>query len=319
MPSFFLAGLVLLSLAAAAGIALAPLDPDPLAGWNEDVEALRADTDRTVIVHGEYTQSSIGCGAAMAFTADYIEARVPVRFRLRVFDNEAEYLDRLRGGEVDFMHFGPLEYVRAREAAGVEPIAAAVKGGDTFYEGVIATIRPDIRSIEGIRGRRVTYVDRTSASGFLFPLALALEHGIDPRRDCRLFEPSGSHHNAILNLYQGRYDAAFVIGGMIPEAMANLPGRRPADRSDTVAYVEIARTVPIPTALHAVSPAFRARAPDLVERIQKVLLEMGNDSEARAFLQRGGLNMYGFAPITDADYASVRRVRALLRRHGYVE
>jgi len=151
----------------------------------------------------------------------------------------------------------------------------------------------------------VTYVDNASASGFLYPLALLLKNGIDPYRECSVFEPSGSHENVALNLVQGRYDVGFVRYNDV------------ADLSLEASKLSvIALTDSIPNGMFAVSNAFVARDSELAATLQKVLLDSSTDSEGLAAFSavfRGEGDRW--APASDADYMPVRRTIEILKSH----
>jgi phosphonate transport system substrate-binding protein len=73
----------------------------------------------------------------------------------------------LEQGLVDFAWLPPLVAARAVRGRVAEPVAVAVRYGDTTYRTVLVT-RPSsgIRELADLRGARVAWVDRESASGY---------------------------------------------------------------------------------------------------------------------------------------------------------
>jgi phosphonate transport system substrate-binding protein len=63
--------------------------------------------------------------------------------------------------------------------------------------------------LAGLQGRPVAFVTRYSTSGFLFPAALLAEAGVEPTPTF-----AGSHEAALVELREGRADAAAVYEGM---------------------------------------------------------------------------------------------------------
>lgn len=276
-------------------------NPDPVSS------APSTSDTRPFLTTARGTGRIVPAAESMAWFAEYLEARLPIRFRLRVVGDEEEYRRRIRAGEFDLVHLAPLEYVRVSEA--VVPVALALRqDGSSYYHGAIVTRDTSIRTLEQIKGRRVTYVDEASASGFLYPLALLLKNGIDPRRDCAAFEPSGSHENVAINLAQGRYDVGFVLFNAESDFSPRMRGLNIIAISDS-----------IPNGMFAFSRAFMERDSELAARLRAVLFDAAADSEGRAAFSavfRGEGDRC--APASDANYDPVRETIAILRRHGYL-
>jgi phosphonate transport system substrate-binding protein len=99
----------------------------------------------------------------VASLADALGAEVDVH-------RAADYrvvLSGLEQGLVDFAWLPPLVAARAVRGRLAEPVAVAVRYGDTTYRTALVT-RPGsrIRGLPDLRGARVAWVDRESASGY---------------------------------------------------------------------------------------------------------------------------------------------------------
>jgi phosphonate transport system substrate-binding protein len=227
-----------------------------------------------------------------------------VLIRFRAMRTDEEYVRRIAEGEFDLMALGPLDYVKARRRAGITPVIGASLRGEKFYHGMIVG-RPEIRRIDDLRGKRVTYVEEGSASGHTYQVALLLAAGIDPRRDFAAFEPSGSHNNVIHNVLGGRFDAGFCLYDARTRVL-------PAGEIDRLRVV--AMTAPISSSCLGFSQGFIDRHPDLAGRMRAHLLAANDDSEALAALMRVFRQADAFAPSVDSDFDSARSVLETIER-----
>jgi len=88
-------------------------------------------------------------------------------------------LTGLEQGLVDFAWLPPLVAARAVRGGLAEPIAVAVRYGDTYYSTVlVAPPASPIRAAHQLRGARVAWVDRESASGYVVLRAALARSGV---------------------------------------------------------------------------------------------------------------------------------------------
>ena len=94
----------------------------------------------------------------------------------------ADYRVVLTGLEQGLVHFAwlpPLVAARAMRGRLAEPIAVAVRYGDTSYSTVlVAQPTSPIRAVHDLRGARVAWVDRESASGYVVLRAALARSGV---------------------------------------------------------------------------------------------------------------------------------------------
>jgi phosphonate transport system substrate-binding protein len=88
-------------------------------------------------------------------------------------------LTGLEQGLVDFAWLPPLVAARAVRGRLAEPVAVAVRYGDTSYSTVlVAEATSPIRAPHDLRGARVAWVDRESASGYVVLRAALARSGV---------------------------------------------------------------------------------------------------------------------------------------------
>lgn len=146
--------------------------------------------------------------------------------------------DDVQQGAADFAFVPPLEVcVILRQRPEVRYVATArVTPPGEPYDAVVFT-RGDsgIRTLADARGAALALVDRTSASGYLFPLSVLSENGLDAVRDFRKVYLMGSHAAVIDAVAGGFVD----VGGALREAVVK------ADQPSARLRI-LARTPPLP-------------------------------------------------------------------------
>lgn len=200
----------------------------------------------------------------------------------------------LANGEIDLAWLGTAAYVENRHAVEMRPLVRPIWAGRASYRGVIFTLDgTEITSLAQLKGRKVAFVDRQSASGYVYPAALLARAGIDVERDLAQTAFLGSHDAVLLGVLLGEYDA----GAVFERAYTTV-----ADHATRVRLRVLAQTEPIPgepivagasldsPTADAVKAAFLAIAPE-------------------KFAQTELTDFFAFEPASDADYDKVRAIR----------
>lgn len=225
---------------------------------------------------------------------------------MRVPGSYGEVTDLLVAGEMDLALLTPLIYVQARERLPSLRLLATLLGeGAPRYRGYIVTeLGTGIRSLEDLRGKRFAFVDSGSTSGYLFPVVLLREAGIDPARDFASTEFAGSHALVVKRILSGRVDA----GAISSTTLAHLRAEGvPADLNI------VAKTDWIPF------DAFVAH-PDLPEAvaqtIQHTLIGLSTRTAEGRSVLTGITTTNGFVFGDDRMYDTVRKVAKTLAEQG---
>lgn len=94
--------------------------------------------------------------------------------------SNAEMVALLRSGEVDVVSETVMSAFRYADEAGAHPLMREWKRGVSSYRSVLFTrVGSGIDTIDDLRGRVIAFEDRGSTSGFLIPMALLREHGLE--------------------------------------------------------------------------------------------------------------------------------------------
>ncbi len=262
--------------------------------------------ERPVVRYGHVpSQSTAETLDRLGPLRDRLEEELSVRFRISFATSYGELVRELREGEFDFVTLGPLSYVEAADTEVARVAFKPTRQGSEDYRSIIFTHEnSDVESLSDLEDRSFAFVDRGSASGYLFPRAFLTEQ-LD-----RSFEEVigrydflGDHDNVVLNVWLQNYAA----GAVYEDA------REDADNADRILdeTTVLARTPSIPNEPWAFHPQFRQERPELVEEIKSIMLGLQpQDPEDRPILD--SLEVDGFVEATDDEYDIVRDYRALL-------
>lgn len=114
----------------------------------------------------------------------------------------------IKDGLLDGGWFSPMAYTTACEIADITPVATPKVNGKDYYNGYIIT-RTDsgINDIADLGGKRFGYVDKGSASGYLYARYSIQQAGFDPEKFLGEVTFAGSHDQVINGVLNGDYVA----------------------------------------------------------------------------------------------------------------
>lgn len=207
---------------------------------------------------------------------------------------------------VDIASFSPLAYVvEKRRNPSICLLAGQIVGGATSFTAYLI-VREDakIHELGHLRGKTLAFVDKTSSSGYLFPYAFFLDHGVDPEHFFGRILFAGNHLEAIRCLLDGRADAAATYSEGLMTARHSGLDVRP------VRIFKKTGMVP--------SDAVCARGdldPSIVQQVKTLLLGLDTGSEPGRTILGQTLRINGWVEVGDRHYDTVRAVLELVERH----
>ena len=139
-----------------------------------------------------------------------------LNFEVSVPTSYAATIEEMCASPEDTIGFIPAQgYVLASERCGVTVGAAAVRFGLPWYAAqFVVPMDSPYESVEDLAGLTWAIPDFGSTSGYLYPLSMFTELGIEPGE----IVESGSHNNAMLAVYNGEADfgTAFFSPPLLP-------------------------------------------------------------------------------------------------------
>jgi phosphonate transport system substrate-binding protein len=219
-------------------------------------------------------------------------------------------IEGMVSGKIDVAEFGPLSYVLAKaNGAKITPVAAMVeKGGKPTYTsyGIVPADSP-IKDINGFKGKKVCFVDPSSTSGYLFPTQGLAAAGIDPKTGVSPVM-AGGHDNSVLSVASGKCEAGFAENAMVDNILIDKGKLKPGQ------VRVVWKSAPIPNSPVAIRDELPA---DLKAKLTQTFTKDANkDSMVKLGICADTTNcavtadstIWGFVPVTDATFDSVREV-----------
>ncbi len=198
--------------------------------------------------------------------------------------------------KIDAAWFGTVAYIRARMAGvPVEPLVCPVRKKKHSYRGAIICRKDKpYKTLTDLKGKRVAFVEPSSASGYLFPKSLLVHAGLKipgdiVSREFGEVDFLGKHDTVVVAVYLGKYDAGAVYNGSIENVFQGDPKK--SEELRTLALTEPIYNEPI-IVLSSLSKERK-------ELIKKAFLSL-DYTKVEAPPELGGLN--GFEPVEAKDY-----------------
>ncbi|MCI8483746.1 MAG: phosphate/phosphite/phosphonate ABC transporter substrate-binding protein [Lachnospiraceae bacterium] len=116
--------------------------------------------------------------------------------------------EQIKKGTIDGGWFSPFAYITAADMTPLIPVATPLINGKDYYNGFIITRNDSgIETLDDLPGRSFAYVDKNSASGYLYARHSIKEAGLDPENIFSRVSFAGSHDQVILGVLNGEFDA----------------------------------------------------------------------------------------------------------------
>jgi phosphonate transport system substrate-binding protein len=204
----------------------------------------------------------------------------PVRLvQRRTYDQVNQLLAE---GTVHFALVCTGAYLEAvRSGVALEPILIPVHpGGPVYYSMIIVRADSEFESIEDVLSKRWAFADPLSLTGHYYPLAMAMEAGVDPHEVLPNVSYTYSHHDSMHAVLDGIADAAAVDSHVFDFEMKNKP-----DVADQIRVIH--RSPPL-----GIQPIVAAPSvdPALVIRFRDALVKIGETSEGRQLMDQLGFS-----------------------------
>ncbi len=239
--------------------------------------------------------------------ADYLGGKLGRPVQLVEGKTYGEVNNLVESGDVTLAYVCTNPYLQGRQDFGMEMLAAPEVHGETSYYSLLIVGRDvNARSLADLRGGTFAFSDPLSNSGRLVPLYYLARLGQTPDSFFSRTIFTYSHDKSIRAVADGIVQAAAVDSMVFDYMRVAEPGV-----TDKVKVIE--RWGPFGVSPFVVNPRLD---PTLKAKLQQILLDMDEDPQGKAVLQRLMVDRYVVPD--DHTYDSVRVMRAYLREHGLV-
>lgn len=228
--------------------------------------------------------------------ADYLTEKLGRKVRFTILSRYGDIIDRFITRDMDGAFWGSFSAILAFEKLDVEPVATpvALDGSTTVESYIIVRKDSGIETTEDLRDKTAAFVDRATATGYIFMLAYLKEKGID---DIDTFFGrhyfTGSHDSTVHAVLDGRAD----VGAVKSRIFNNMLKKDPLMQEELVI---LARSPKLPDTTLCL---LRDLNPSARERLRKTLVNMHKDIRGKEVLD--ALGAKSFVEANSRDFIPV--------------
>lgn len=206
-----------------------------------------------------------------------------------------DVIDKMKTGTADIGYVGPFAYVDAQDSFGVQLICRTLsEESEEYYHSVIVTRKDSgIKELANLKGKRFSFTDQKSTSGYLFPMAQLRKTGLS-LEDFSDVKFLTRHANSLLAVYKGHVDAGATSFTAVDKVDINMDEIKilwesePIYRGPWIARKDL--------------PA------DTFRKIREAMLKIGKPGKPENEPIFDELTTKGFIKGKDSDYDNVREV-----------
>jgi phosphonate transport system substrate-binding protein len=199
-------------------------------------------------------------------------------------------------GQVDMGFANSIVYIQLKKEAAIDPLAlsAEKKAGTRFRGIIIARKDGGIEKIQDLKGKKLIFVEKDSAGGYIFQMLLLTKAGLDVHKDFSTLPFAKKHDNVTMAVFNKAADA----GGIREDDLDKMKDKVDLSQIKIVAYSDYFPNWPV----FATPKLNKAAAAKIKTALLK--LKPGNPESDKIL---GAAKLSGFATVSDKDYDLLRQ------------
>lgn len=242
--------------------------------------------------------------------AKMIGKKTGIEVRPYVGTSYSDLIEKIAQKKVDIAFLSALSYVEAESQVGLKVLLKKVWDKGFYYSVILTDSRSSIRTLKDLKGKRMAFVDKKSASGYLYPTAALSKAGLRVPEDFKSVVYSGSHDQSVHALKAKAADAIAVF--------SNDPKGKDSAWTQHQGAMKDVRAVwgsaAIPNDPLCVRNDFYELNPKLTHDFMFGLIELNEDPQLGAEFRRL-LGIKSLMTATSGQYEPVREMhRAMISR-----
>ena len=206
-------------------------------------------------------------------------------------------IEGIGSGSVDFGLVPPFSAVLSNKQSNTKNllVGRSTSGKPGYFAEVFVRKDSDIKSIADLKGKKIAFVDPSSASGYIYAGAMLKDAGIDLEKDIQ-YQFSGGHDKSLQLLLNRDVDVIATFDGV--------PERYKKDFPNAVNKVEkLATSDMIPGVMVTASNKMDK---ELQEKLKQALLDIEKDPKLKELFKK----MFSITGFSDVDQDAYSKVEA---------
>lgn len=234
--------------------------------------------------------------------AEKMQDRLGRAVQIYISKDYAGMIEAIKARKVDLAVLSSMTYVMAEDQANLKVLLKKTwSNGPFYYSAILARNGSGIKSVKGLKGKKVAFVDEKSTSGYLYPQVYLKKQGLSDA-SFKSVTFSGNHAASVEMLEKGQVDAIAVFADD-EKGRINAWTRFAKAKSGGVKALWVSE--PIPNDPIVVRQDFYDRDAKLTHEIMYTLIEI--QSEAGQSLSEV-LGSSDLMPATARQYDPVREM-----------
>jgi len=228
--------------------------------------------------------------------ADYLSKETGEKVTLVIPKDFDAFKETVKAGQVDIGFSNPLIYVQLKKNVNIDPLALSseIKGGIKFRGIIVARKDSGIEKLQDLKGKKLIFVEKDSAAGYIFQMLLLSKAGLDVQKDFTQLPFAKKHDNVMMAVFNKAADA----GGIREDDFDKMKDKVDLSQMRIIGYSDYFPNWPL-----FATPKLAKGAE---AKIKAALLKLKpNDPRSEAVLGAAKLN--GFVAVSDKDYDELRK------------
>jgi phosphonate transport system substrate-binding protein len=225
------------------------------------------------------------------------------RIELVQTPNYTEMQHLFISGQVHLGILNALSYVQMGNETRFLPVAKRMIGTEGYYRCyIIANRNLDVTRLEDLKGKSFAFSERNSTTGYLLPMLLLGEHGINPEQDFSKTLSIFQHDSLILAVANWSVDAAAVASYVFDGYDKRITGK--------IKILEKSAFIPLGPLVVRHDLGI-----ETIDKIRDFFLTLHQSETGRLLLKEAGLS--SFAPVAQGDYDFIREAAAKFEKEAF--
>ncbi len=214
--------------------------------------------------------------------ADHLQKSVGIPMQVYISKDYNGLIEAMKKKKVDFAFFSPVTFVVAEKKAGAKVLLKKVYEQPFYYSSILTLRKKGFKNVTDLKGKSIAFVDKKSASGYLYPLVYFKKNKITPEKYFKKVVYSKNHDSSVEMLRDGKVDAVTVFANDEQASVNAWTKHLGANSSSQLKVLWVSD--PIPNDPFCVRKDFYASHPKIAHDVMFSLFEL-QDKEGENLLQ----------------------------------
>lgn len=234
----------------------------------------------------------------------FLEKETGLIFKTGIPTNYVAVVEAFGSKRADIGVMNSFGYLMANDKYGASAKLRVLRYGHDYYQGqILAHTESDINEVKDLNGKNMAFVDPSSTSGYMFPLKMMKDAGVNPGNTTF----ANKHDNVVIMIYQKQVEAGATYysapseDGSIRDARARVKTQFP-DVEEKIKIIAITDKIPNDPFV------FRKDLPkEVTEKFIAAVKKFISTPEGKENFSRV-YSVEGVVDTSDADYEGLRQM-----------